>query len=248
MNQHQQTALEAAIAIRDLCKENNIDCFLLAGSVLGAIRHKGFIPWDDDIDLGIRYKDLQKFQVISSHLPEKFKYISVYTNKKYPRFNGKVLVDGVSCVDVFPLVKLSDNKLISSIQWKAHRVLIHVLFRKKKYNPKDENPRYRALSKVIALFFTKNTVIKLDELIMGLCESKDTQWFSNLTSKYTFQKELIKAEWINKPCKVMFEGEVYMAPGNIDAYLTNLYKDYMELPSETERIPVHEESFEEFLR
>lgn len=243
MNQHQQAAFDAAVEIKKLCEKNGIECFMLAGSVLGAIRHKGFIPWDDDIDLGIKFEDLEKFQGIASKLSSKYKYVSIETCEKYPRFNGKILCEGISCVDIFPLIKLSDNRIISTIQWKVHRTMVHVLFRKLKYNPTDENEKYKILSKIISIIMTKNAVIGLDKYIMSMCESEHTEWYSNITSKYSFQKERIKTEWIEKPEIILFEGEKFLCPGSIHEYLTNLYKDYMELPPVNERVPVHEESF-----
>ena len=243
MNQHQQIAFEAAIEINNICKEYDIECFILAGSVLGAVRHKGFIPWDDDIDIGIKYSDLHKFNKISNKLPSKYKYVSIETCDKYPRFNGKVLCEGISCVDIFPLIKLSNNNIISSIQWNAHRIMVHILFRKMKYEPIDENKKYKFFSQILSIFFTKKSTIKLDNFFMKLKKKKKTEWYSNITSKYSFKKEKIKTEWIEHPEELEFEGIKFLSPGNTHDYLTNLYRNYMELPPVNERIPVHEESF-----
>lgn len=85
---------------------NNIKYFLLAGSCLGAVRHKGFIPWDDDIDIGIFNEDYDRFEtVLIQELPKQFTWINAKTDNLYPRFFGKILMVRHLALMYFVLLK-----------------------------------------------------------------------------------------------------------------------------------------------
>ena len=87
----QLTELDILKEIDRICKKNNIDYTLYGGSLLGAIRHKGFIPWDDDIDVAMTRKNYNKFiKACKYDLGDKFFFDSYETNKKYALFYGKV--------------------------------------------------------------------------------------------------------------------------------------------------------------
>ena len=243
MNSEQQLALEAAKEVKRICDEYCIKYYFLAGSTLGAIRHKGFIPWDDDIDIGIPYEDIRRFEKAVDSIGEKYKYVSHHVNNKYPKFNGKILYHGKGCVDIFPLVKMSDNAFVSAFQWYSHKLLLHLLFRKHQYSPDGENRFLYILSTIIAPIFSRNMIISLDDMVLSLCSSKKTKNRCNITSKYSYHKEIIISEWIEKSIIVEFEGVSFRSIGCVDDYLTHLYGNYMQLPPEDQRKPEHAEVF-----
>ena len=76
LRKHQLEAAEALKNIDSICKQNNIKYFLIAGSVLGAVRHKGFIPWDDDIDIGMQIPEYKKFiSIIKNGLDKRYEWL-----------------------------------------------------------------------------------------------------------------------------------------------------------------------------
>ena len=243
MNEQQKRAFTAMLYIKEICENNGINYYLLAGSTLGAVRHGGFIPWDDDIDIGIKIDDINKLETLLVSLPEPYIYISQHTAKNYPRLSGKVLYEGRNCVDVFPLVKISDNSAVSRFQWYMHKVLMHLYFRKIGYEISVESKKIRAVSELLSHFVTRDGVVKMDDYILMLCDNKDVEYYCNITSKYSLEKEKIKATWLKNPQQVSFEGEMMSTVDKIDDYLRKLYGNYMELPPENERIPSHEEIF-----
>lgn len=242
--EHQRKALEALLLLRPILKEHNIDYFLLAGSALGAVRHGGFIPWDDDIDIGIRYEDAAKLDKIlrSTSLPG-FQYVSIHTKATYPRLYGKILCEGYGCVDLFPLIRISDNKLVRRIQWFTRKVTWKIYSRKVGYLHEKEIPAWVLVSRILSPFFSKKMILKISDLNCRLCSRKKTQYYINIFSIYSMQREMISAKCVENPQPISFEGETFMTLGYLDEYLTNLYGDYMTPVPPKDRVAAHTEIF-----
>jgi lipopolysaccharide cholinephosphotransferase len=236
--------LKALESIKQVCEDLNINYFLLAGSALGAVRHKGFIPWDDDIDIGIRYHDIPKFEkAIGEWLPKEFEYINFTNNVHYPRLHGKILYQGENCVDIFPIVKTSDRKLEQRIQWSIRKITWKLYSRKVGYVHPKEGKALVVISNILSHLISRNMILKLTDVNCKMFEKKKSDYYINLFSTYSMEKELIYAECIENIQDIFFENGEYKTVGNLDKYLTHLYGDYMKLPPEEERIALHEEKF-----
>lgn len=247
LQDHQKHAFQALLYLRDICIENEISYYLIAGSALGAIRHGGFIPWDDDIDIGIKYNDIQRLEEsLTKHLPNPFLYVS-YTNRKdFPRLHGKILYAGRSCIDIFPLVRISDNRFVRRFQWELKNFTKKIYYRKCHYVDITEKPILVKIAKVIAPFIPCTVMLKINDWNCRLCNQKSTKYWINLYSVYSLQKEMIDSQFIDIPSSVEFEGSRFQSLGFLDKYLKNLYGDYMILPPKEKRICGHEEIFEQF--
>ena len=113
-------ACELIIAeeIKRICEKHSIKYFLLAGSMLGAIRHKGFIPWDDDMDFGMLRSDYEQFcEVCQDDLNPQFELVNWNTDANYPFSYGKIVLKKTHIKERFaPEMKRNDGmKQISSI-------------------------------------------------------------------------------------------------------------------------------------
>lgn len=235
-------ATKALRIVKEICEENNISFFLIGGTTIGAIRHKGFIPWDDDIDIGMKYEDYLKFNEVIEEIDlGEFKFSSYFHNGSHPGLFSKIVYNGKLCIDIFPIVRTSDNILSRKCQW-IFSSYIRRLYRVKTFN---YQPR-RVIMKIIVWFinlfsryFTREIVIKLAQWNESRFENKKTRYYINLYGIYSMNKELIKEEWINELKPVLFEGDFYPAFAKTDEYLTHLYGDYMTLPPEDQRVPSH---------
>lgn len=242
--EHQKKALEALLLLRPILEEHGIQYYLLAGSALGAVRHNGFIPWDDDIDLGIQYEDSIKLDsILAEHPLPGFRYISVHNDSTYPRLYGKILYEGYGCIDLFPLVRISDNALIRKFQWLTRKILWKLYSRKVGYVHPKEIPAFRFLSYFVSPFFSKKTLLKLADRNCRLCSHRETEYYINLYSIYSMKREMIPAKSVNNPQQVSFEGYNFPSLGYLDDYLTNLYGDYMTPVPPSERVGTHSEIF-----
>ena len=126
MNCEQRDTVKALELLSNICEKHNIDYYLLAGSCLGGVRHKGMIPWDDDIDVGIPNEQYDLLNaVIKCELPAPY----VWRNEcdDYPRFYGKIVKDHMACVDVFRLVKFPDSELKRKYIWFSRKLLFRAI-------------------------------------------------------------------------------------------------------------------------
>ena len=248
----QQYAVDALQEIDRICKLHNIEYLLVAGTTLGAVRHGGMIPWDNDIDIGLTYDNwIALRRIIVHELDPKFTYIDDVTDSTYPRFFGKVLYDGLGCLDVFLLAKWPLSDLNSLIHWRIRKFAVEgykyeinkrtsLNFKKIKsmryffyiLSTKIQKMIYTALHPFVNKDFYSQIARKLEHFYNNANEYQ----YINLYSIYRRKKEYIKREWVDSPSMVTFEGKKYPTMGDTDAYLTHLYGDYMTPPPESQRI------------
>lgn len=241
-------ALDALIEMKTICERHGITYYLLAGSVLGAVRHKGFIPWDDDIDVGIKYDDIASLETyLEQELSYKYRYVSYSIDQEFPRLHGKILCEGRTCVDVFPLVRAADNIIVRKIQWNVKSFAKKLFYRKCNYIDKSENIKLVKIATIIAPFFSKNRIIKMYEWSCSLCNYKVTKDWINISSVYSMNKETIPSTYLEKPSNLLFENNIFTGVGEPDMYLKNLYGDYMQLPPLEKRVSGHEEIFTSYI-
>lgn len=261
LDEHQQKAVEALRELKRICTKYNLKYFLVAGSALGAVRHKGMIPWDDDIDVGMLYEDWYKLrEIISGELDPQFQYVDDTIEDTWPRPYGKILYERKNCIDIFLLVKWTSNPITGYSCWNLRKLIMALYASSINYmGPNIMRPEWGKIKRLVQAFkrfLKKSILIPASKIISKkICirllrwnerrfeKKKKPGWYINLYSVYPMKKEMIKAEWVNNSSIVTFEGEQYTTFGDTDAYLTHLYGNYMTLPPEEKRVKIHSEIF-----
>ena len=239
LKDHQKNCREALAFVEELSRKFDLRYYLLAGSVLGAVRHGGFIPWDDDVDIGIRIEDLAQFEkLVQENLPEGFTLVQPGPGDPYPRMFSKICRDGRCCIDLWPLVPIHNGGWQAKFTWFFARLITKVHYCKIGYPV----TKHGKLAKICSLFLT-------DRMALALArwnERKDlgkTSSYCNLYSVYSRQKETIPTVWLDTPARENFEGLHVPVVGCTHDYLTHLYGDYMQLPAPWKRASRHFERF-----
>lgn len=241
---HQARCKEALAFIQELSEEFGLRYYLLAGSVLGCVRHGGFIPWDDDIDLGIRIEDLARFEeVVKEHLPnrlpEGFQLIQSGPNNGYPRMFSKICYEGRCCMDLWPLVPTYTDGLKAKFTWYFAKIITKVHY--KKLNHKIT--RFVKLVNLMSLFMTDKMVLWFARQNERKYQNRKTPAYINLYSIYRRNKETIQRVWLDTEATGNFEGITVPIVGCTEAYLTHMYGDYMAFPPPWKRASHHIDRF-----
>lgn len=231
--------LDELIELDRICKKYHINYWLADGTLLGAIRHKGFIPWDDDIDICMLKKDYKKFLNIAEK--ELSKDIFLQTNKTDSNYNW------------FPYIKLRNRSSIFIEEEQSKSELFHQginldIFVMDSFNLKVRGI-YKFLYKIkeTKIYKENNSFLILKRVILILKINKLTSKILNLFLeeennnliigyRYIFP-QLYKYKDIFPLSEIEFEGHKFPCPNNPDAILRELYGDtYMELPPEKDRV------------
>lgn len=257
----QRKAVEALVELKQICDRHNIRFFLLAGSCLGAVRHKGMIPWDDDIDVGFLHDDWVKLKaILTSELGNGFSYIDQEIDPKYPRLFGKILFDNKPCVDLFLLSKWTTNNWKGLLHWRIRKFSVEgykFSVKREKVVQRPGSSLYirikmrlvRIMRKIIFIilspFVSSSWYLKIARKNEVCFEKLNSDYcYINLYSVYSRHKERLEKAWLEgTPSIVEFEGELYNTVSDTDAYLKHLYGDYMTPPPEKERKKIHETRF-----
>lgn len=243
---HQDRCREALAFLQEISKEFDLRYYLIAGSVLGPIRHGGFIPWDDDVDIGIRVEELEQFEAVvkeelPKRLPEGFTLEQSGANNPYPRMFSKICFNGRCCVDLWPLVPTYLNGNRARLLWYFGKIITKVHYLKIGHKV----GKYRRIAKLMGLFMTDKMVMKAARRNERKYVGKDTPAYVNLYSIYKRNKETFKREWLDEPATANFDGLEVPVVGHTKLYLTHLYGNYMGRPAPWKRISRHVARFGE---
>lgn len=252
--------LEMLKYVDEICRKNNINYFLSGGTLLGAIRHKGFIPWDDDVDICVPYKEYRrlieilkqdnKFNVHDPYSFSEEKYYYMFTKITDKRTvlienNFKRVKNMGVFLDIFPIFHLPDSNEDYGNLYKTIRKLEKQYFRfygfEKYYYTKN---KIRSIVKAITFFpqyIMRKKYKKNKKEILELFEKNDsvqTNFIGNPTPPSTHRNRFTTDAFKEK-IEVEFEGIKVYAPVGYEEYLTKSYGDYMQLPLEDQRNTEH---------
>ncbi len=240
LKSHQKHCFEALSFLESISRDYGLRYYLLAGSVLGAVRHKGFIPWDDDIDVGIRLEDLKHFEdivkkEIHRRLPEGYTLMENAPNHPYPRMFSKICYEGRCCIDLWPLIPTQVEGVRAKFKWYFGKIITKVHYRKIGH----PNTRFVKLVNLMAAFMSDRFVMWMARLNEKALAGKNPPAYINLYSIYPRRKEVILTKWLDTPATEEFEGLTVPVVGCTHDYLTHLYRDYMSFPPPWKRASRH---------
>lgn len=246
LRKYQLTLLEMLKEIHEICEKNKIEYWIDSGTLLGAIRHKGFIPWDDDLDICMTRSNYEKFiEVIEKSLPDgmlyemkhskgwiqddidiRLSFLKIYYTEKFTstedyldaKFKG-------AYIDVFPIDYVNEKMCSNGINRLISKLT--TIERRKVTQPKH------VLKIILDKFNIEKIWIKKCEKLYKFQEKKLLVY--GVETPFMKKSYIQKHEDIFPLKKIQFEGYEFFAPNNYHNYLTKLYGDYMKIPKLEDR-------------
>ena len=245
--QEHQYALGSLLEEFDrVCKQLQIPYVLFAGTLLGAVRHQGFIPWDDDLDVLMLRGDYERFLREAEPLlnGERF-FLQKEFSPHWPMFFSKLRLHNTTCLekyhpkdakthqgiymDIFPCDNAAATELGRKLQFVASKVVIAKSLDRRGYDTPSKGKRiFMALCRCLP----RAPFLKLVK--SGASDSTFVHGF--LGGAHGYRKSVFERKWLSETIPGVFEGKQYPMPVGYDALLKNMYGDYMRLPPESERM------------
>ncbi len=242
--------VEILNSVTEFCDENKLEYFLGYGTLIGAVRHQGFIPWDDDIDLVMKRKDYEIFIATFNGHNQDHKVYSCKNTSWYPFPYAKISDEttvlkeendnmtgeiGVN-IDLFPLDYLpKDKKVLKKIKH-LYNILMLKSIKINKNRSLVKNIILR-VSKVLFKGKSPNGIAnQIDQVALSSYEKTKNMGNLVFTEKTT---DYAQAPAFKTGEEAEFEGRTYTIPKGYHEWLTNFYGDYMTLPPEESRVTHH---------
>lgn len=241
-DERKHVQLQMLIEIDEFCRKHNIRYTLAYGTLIGAIRHKGFIPWDDDVDIMMPLPDMLRFKEIFKS--ETMCYCDVDSDKNYQfafsriahkhtySKEGLIAKSYGICLDLYPVLGLPDTL-----------EKVEAFF----------NEAKRELRRRMRIIRLRNELVKILPLTTIPCFNKAMKRYRDFLFQYTYEntkyfftnggglhmRNVLDFDIFDEMTEVQFEGKAFMSIARYDEYLRHFYGDYMQLPPEEKRQPYH---------
>ena len=243
--------LEMIVEVDRICKKNDIKYSLDGGTLLGAVRHKGFIPWDDDADLIFTRHEYAKFyRACKKDLDTSRFFLQEYrTDENYRWGYAKLRRKGTEfirlnqeqmkyrtgvCIDLFVADNVPDNQILRRIYCGINYCIRKVLY-SELGRTASPNPLLRMWYEILYKI-PRDSMFRLRNCLAARCNRKRTELVSHLLYQYPKScKYGLPSKCFDQYIELEFEGMRFMAIGGYDTYLTNHYGDYMKLPPVEQR-------------
>ncbi len=246
--------LDILSKVHEFCKERGINYFLHCGTLLGAIRHKGFIPWDDDIDIGMMKEDYERFcKEFMENPPKDLKLCNVDTVKGYylsmPKIidtrTGLIETELKGCeigvyIDIFYFDAIPpEGEQKDDFIRRLTKLRTMLTIKNARSIPDWSRPKQLLLPffKMALLVVPKKKLIK--KIIKTLAEYthlKDSEYVGSL---HFTEASITKRTCFDEYVTIPYEDREFQAPRGYEDILVNLYGDYMKLPPEDKRVARH---------
>lgn len=247
-----KVVLYILLSFDKICRENNLTYFLDSGTALGAVRHGGFIPWDDDVDVGMPRKDYERFlQIAQEKLPEDLFLQTHETDPAYWRNAAKIRLKGTIFqdyenspyaqngffIDIFPFDNVSRNQILARFHVAISRPILYVISLWRDYG--NNFSGFRRILVYIIKKIPCRIINYINNKHVEFCrryEKNNTGYLISYYWKTTIHKTYIFKESELFPVKeILFEGHPMKIMKNPDYYLKIMYGNYMQLPPENKR-------------
>ena len=238
-----------------VCEKHHLKYYIIGGTFLGAIRHQGFIPWDDDVDIAMPRRDFEKFLMIAdSELPKNLRVTTFYNDLEYRYYLPRIMNLDTKVVekryentektthlfvDLFPIDGTPNNIFFRKIYY--FKILFNRMMISWYYIDEIDPSRKRKSYEKILIFIgkilptkkiinPKKRLAKIDKLL----KKQDIEKSNNIgTIMGAYRtREIVPKEYFGTPTKYKFEDIYLTGPEKYDEYLTHMYGDYMTPPKD----------------
>lgn len=241
-----------------ICEKYEITYFAVGGTCLGAIRHCGYIPWDDDIDIALPRADFNKLRyIIEKELPSNLFWQTTETDKEYPHIFAKIRDNNTTFIekdvadlnmnhgvyiDIFPIdgvpSRKLERKLLLSAIFVLKTLIAYKCFKSVRMRRTPNMFIIHVFAPVILIIPTPFLIGLITRLISKY-KFSSCQYVSNYGGAWG-DREIVPRKWLESTSKKCFEGMLINVPKHYDEYLRNIYGDYMTLPPKEKQVAHHD--------
>ena len=252
----QNREVELLKIFSEICSRNNLTYYALGGTLLGAVRHEGFIPWDDDMDLGMPRADYDKFiEIAEEELPD-YIYLKTHNdnlgNTSIRDLSTEITFGTTICnpfIDIFPLDGFPKDGIEKFVH--ENHILFYRMLSKlsvvQEISNRDRGTFENLLVKVARSIKTDRVLNtqKINHKLQKIIRKYDfytSPKAGNILGTYR-DREIVDIEVFGQPKQMKVEDIQISVHANPEKYLENIYGDYMKLPKEEDRIGHFESAY-----